>query len=104
MHNERAMQSRFVAQIGKWDPNDDLDVILNRCVDLKMNTWSKIGRKKQKQIQQKNTLKNKETTIADAVTARILRDTTPQSTKKASSILFKPLLSSVNPSKPFAKL
>ena len=59
MHNERAMRSFFLAQIGVWDPDDivghntfgyDLNVFLNRCVDLKINTWSKIGRRKRMQI------------------------------------------------------
>ena len=84
MTNERALLSRFLAQLGNWDPDVlvghnafgyDLDIILSRCVDLKVPTWSKIGRRKKMQIPNRNTLKNKDVAIANAVVGRILCDT-----------------------------
>lgn len=83
MTNERALLSRFFAQIGSWDPDVlvghnafgyDLEVILNRCIDLKVPTWSKLGRRKRMQIPQKNTMKS-DWAIQEAITGRILCDT-----------------------------
>jgi len=83
MHNERALLSRFFAQLGIWDPDVlvghhalgyDLEVILSRCIDLKVGMWSKIGRRKNMKIPHKNTLKN-DWAIAEALTGRILCDT-----------------------------
>ena len=54
--NERALLHRFLAQLGQWDPDVicghniwgfDMQVLLQRCQDLKVHTvWSKLGRRK----------------------------------------------------------
>lgn len=54
MPNERALLSRLFCQLGTWDPDvlvghnswgHDIQVLLNRCVELKVSMWSKIGRR-----------------------------------------------------------
>ena len=53
VRNERHLLSLLMAQMGKWDPDVlvghnawgwDWQVILTRCVDLKLPMWTKVGR------------------------------------------------------------
>ena len=83
--NERALLSRLFAQIGNWDPDilvshngwgHDIDVLLNRCVELKVNMWSKIGRRVQMKLPPASQFGNgKDWAIANALDGRILCDT-----------------------------
>lgn len=83
--NERALLSRLFAQIGNWDPDilvshngwgHDIDVLLNRCVELKVNMWSKIGRRVQLKLPHASQFGNgKDWAIANALDGRILCDT-----------------------------
>jgi DNA polymerase alpha subunit A len=83
--NERALLSRLFAQIGNWDPDilvshngwgHDIDVLLNRCVELKVNMWSKIGRRVQLKLPPASQFGNgKDWAIANALDGRILCDT-----------------------------
>jgi DNA polymerase alpha subunit A len=83
--NERAMLSRLLAQIGQWDPDVlvghnawgyDMEVLLNRCVELGIKTaWSKLGRRRRTGVLTKGSTKNKDYAIADAVAGRLLCDT-----------------------------
>jgi hypothetical protein len=83
--NERALLSRLFAQIGSWDPDvlvshngwgHDIDVLLSRCVELKVGMWSKIGRRRQMKLPPASQFGNgKEWAIANALDGRILCDT-----------------------------
>ena len=83
--NERALLSRLFAQIGNWDPDiivshngwgHDIDVLLSRCVELKVNMWSKIGRRVQLKLPSASQFGNgKDWAIANALDGRILCDT-----------------------------
>eukprot|EP00554_Chaetoceros_debilis_P005310 CAMPEP_0194075076 /NCGR_PEP_ID=MMETSP0149-20130528/2112_1 /TAXON_ID=122233 /ORGANISM="Chaetoceros debilis, Strain MM31A-1" /LENGTH=1588 /DNA_ID=CAMNT_0038755433 /DNA_START=89 /DNA_END=4855 /DNA_ORIENTATION=- len=82
MGNERALLNLLCVQIGNWDPDVicghnawgyDIDVILNRCAENKVPTWSRIGRRNIKK--QGNFKGNKDWVIADAVKGRLLCDT-----------------------------
>ncbi len=83
--NERALLSRLFAQIGSWDPDvlvshngwgHDIDVLLSRCVELKVGMWSKIGRRRQMRLPPASQFGNgKEWAIANALDGRILCDT-----------------------------
>jgi DNA polymerase alpha subunit A len=83
--NERALLSRLFAQIGSWDPDvlvshngwgHDIDVLLSRCVELKVGMWSKIGRRRQMRLPPTSQFGNgKEWAIANALDGRILCDT-----------------------------
>ena len=83
--NERALLSRLLAQLGQWDPDVlvghnawgfDAEVLLNRCKDLKVTTWSKIGRRRRMQFPPKNSFSGrKDYAIADALSGRLLCDT-----------------------------
>ncbi len=83
--NERALLSRLFAQIGTWDPDvivshngwgHDVDVLLNRCVELKVSMWSKIGRRRQMKLPSASQFGNgKDWAIAQALEGRILCDT-----------------------------
>ena len=83
--NERALLSRLFAQLGNWDPDvivshngwgHDIDVLLNRCVELKVSMWSKIGRRRQMRLPSASQFGNgKEWAIANALDGRVLCDT-----------------------------
>ncbi len=83
--NERALLSRLFAQLGTWDPDvivshngwgHDIDVLLNRCVELKVSMWSKIGRRRQMKLPSASQFGNgKDWAIAQALEGRILCDT-----------------------------
>ena len=83
--NERALLSRLFAQLGTWDPDvivshngwgHDVDVLLNRCVELKVSMWSKIGRRRQMKLPSASQFGNgKDWAIAQALEGRILCDT-----------------------------
>ena len=83
--NERALLSRLFAQLGSWDPDvlvshngwgHDIDVLLSRCVELKVGMWSKIGRRRQMRLPPASQFGNgKEWAIANALDGRILCDT-----------------------------
>ena len=79
---ERALLNRFLAQVGVWDPDVivghnaagyDMEVLLQRCADLKVSTWSKLGRRKRQAAVPKHS--RKEMAIADAMSGRLLCDT-----------------------------
>jgi len=82
--NERALLSRLLAQIGQWDPDVlvghnvwgfDAEVLLNRCKELKVNTWSKLGRRRKTQLYKTLSGGRKDYAIAEAVSGRLLCDT-----------------------------
>lgn len=83
--NERALLSRLFAQLGSWDPDvlvshngwgHDIDVLLSRCVELKVGMWSKIGRRRQMRLPPASQFGNgKEWAIANALDGRVLCDT-----------------------------
>jgi len=83
--NERTLLSRLFAQIGTWDPDilvshngwgHDMDLLLSRCVELKIAMWSKIGRRRQMKHPSASIFGNgKEWAIADALHGRLLCDT-----------------------------
>ena len=85
MPNERALLSRLFAQIGSWDPDIvvghnalgfDMEVLLSRCVDLKVSTWSKIGRRRKMQLPNKNRFASgKDWAIKEALSERLLCET-----------------------------
>ena len=80
MPNERALLSRLMAQIGSWDPDVlvghnawgwDWQVILTRCVELKVSMWSKVGRRRQMTSYSKQNFSN-DWAIANAIQGRVL--------------------------------
>ena len=83
--NERALLSRLFAQLGTWDPDvivshhgwgHDIDVLLNRCVELKVSMWSKIGRRRQMKLPSASQFGNgKDWAISQALDGRVLCDT-----------------------------
>jgi DNA polymerase alpha subunit A len=83
--NERALLSCLLAQIGQWDPDVlvghnawgfDAEVLLNRSKELKVPTWSKLGRRRRMKIPPKNSFSTrKDYAIADAMSGRLLCDT-----------------------------
>jgi DNA polymerase alpha subunit A len=83
--NERALLSRLFAQIGTWDPDvivshngwgHDIDLLLSRCVELKVSMWSKIGRRRQMRLPSASQFGNgKDWAIAGALDGRLLCDT-----------------------------
>lgn len=86
MPNERALLNRLLAQIGLWDPDVitghnawgyDIEVLLNRCADNKVASWSKLGRRRRMTVPKQNQFSkgNKDWVIADAMTGRLLCDT-----------------------------
>jgi len=86
MPNERALLNRLLVQIGIWDPDVitghnawgyDIEVILNRCVENKVATWSKLGRRRRMGVPKSNQFNkgNKDWVIADAMSGRLLCDT-----------------------------
>ena len=84
-YNERALLSCLLAQIGQWDPDVvvghniwgfDAEVLLNRCKELKVLTWSKLGRRRRMQLPPKNSFSGrKDYAIAEAMSGRLLCDT-----------------------------
>ena len=85
MPNERALLSRLVTQIGIWDPDvlvghnawgHDMQVILARCVEHKVKTWSKMGRYRKMELPNKSYFSSgKDWAIGDALSGRLLCDT-----------------------------
>ena len=85
MTNERALLSRLFTQIGQWDPDVivghnawgfDMEVLLARCVELKVAMWSKVGRLRRMKLPGKNEFASgKDWAIANALTGRLLCDT-----------------------------
>lgn len=83
--NERALLSRLFAQLGTWDPDVivshngwgyDIDVLLDRCVELQVSMWSKIGRRRQLKLPSASQFGNgKDWAIAQALEGRLLCDT-----------------------------
>mmetsp|Transcript_12769 Transcript_12769/g.23948 ORF Transcript_12769/g.23948 Transcript_12769/m.23948 type:complete len:1531 (-) Transcript_12769:203-4795(-) len=86
MPNERALLNRLLTQIGLWDPDVitghnalgyDIEVLLNRCAENKVASWSKLGRRRRMMVPKQNQFSkgNKDWVIADAMTGRLLCDT-----------------------------
>jgi len=83
--NERALLSRLFAQLGTWDPDvivshngwgHDIDVLLNRCVELKVSMWSKIGRRRQMRLPSSSQFGNGNSWAIDkALEGRVMCDT-----------------------------
>jgi len=82
--NERAMISRFFAQLGMWDPdvvvghacwNFDLDILLARAQELKVAGIDKIGRIKRVGAPKDKFGNGKEYLIEDWVSGRVVCDT-----------------------------
>ena len=80
MPNERALLSRFLAQVHQWDPDVcighnvwgyGMEVLLQRFTALKLKNWSQIGRRRQ--TTPPKTIKD--WTIAQSMTGRLLCDT-----------------------------
>eukprot|EP00814_Leptocylindrus_danicus_P013719 CAMPEP_0116003740 /NCGR_PEP_ID=MMETSP0321-20121206/214_1 /TAXON_ID=163516 /ORGANISM="Leptocylindrus danicus var. danicus, Strain B650" /LENGTH=385 /DNA_ID=CAMNT_0003471963 /DNA_START=143 /DNA_END=1296 /DNA_ORIENTATION=- len=84
MPNERAMLSKFLAQLGNWDPDVlvghnnlgwDLELILRRCVELKVSVWSKLSRKRQMYTPRLKAFEKNVSGLANLLTGRIICDT-----------------------------
>ena len=83
--NERALLSRLFAQIGQWDPDVivghnvwgyDMEVLLSRCIEHKVPSWSRIGRRRRTELPSKTHFTaRKDMAIADALAGRLLCDT-----------------------------
>lgn len=83
--NERALLSRLLAQIGQWDPDVivghniwgyDMEVILSRCLELKVPSWSRVGRRRRTELPSKAYFSSrKDMAIAEAMSGRLLCDT-----------------------------
>ena len=83
--NERALLSRLPAQIGTWDPDvvvshngwgHDVDLLLSRCVFLKVGMWSKLGRRRQMRLPKASHFGNgNDWAIEEALEGRVLCDT-----------------------------
>jgi DNA polymerase Pol2 len=85
MGNERSLLSCLTAQIGNWDPDVlvghnawgyDMQVLLSRCVELKVKTWSKFGRHRKMELPNKSHFNSgKDWATSDALSGRLLCDT-----------------------------
>ena len=85
MTNERALLSRLFTQLGQWDPDVivghnawgfDMEVLLARCVELKVAMWSKVGRLRRMKLPGKHEFASgKDWAIANAMVGRLLCDT-----------------------------
>eukprot|EP00559_Dactyliosolen_fragilissimus_P008753 CAMPEP_0184856616 /NCGR_PEP_ID=MMETSP0580-20130426/1789_1 /TAXON_ID=1118495 /ORGANISM="Dactyliosolen fragilissimus" /LENGTH=1517 /DNA_ID=CAMNT_0027351729 /DNA_START=158 /DNA_END=4712 /DNA_ORIENTATION=- len=85
MPNERSLLNRLFTQIGLWDPDVivghnawgyDVEVLLSRCVENKVPSWSKIGRRRRMNIPKVSQFQSgKDWAIADAMMGRLLCDT-----------------------------
>jgi DNA polymerase Pol2 len=84
MANERALLSRLLVQLGAWDPDVlvghnawgyDIQVLLGRCVDLKISMWSKIGRRRKLGVPQRKDHFSSDWAIMEALHGRLLCDT-----------------------------
>jgi DNA polymerase alpha subunit A len=84
--NERAMISRFMAQVGAWDPDVivghnawgfDVEVLLSRCKELKVGSWDRLGRLKRGTFPGQGRFENgvKDWVIAECLSGRVLCDT-----------------------------
>lgn len=83
--NERALLSRLFAQIGQWDPDVivghnvwgyDMEILLSRCIEHKVPSWSRIGRRRRTELPSKTHFSSrKDMAIADALAGRLLCDT-----------------------------
>ena len=81
MPNERALLSRFLAQVHQWDPDVwighnvwgyGMEVLLQRAAAHKLKSWSQMGRRRQTALP-KGPIKD--WAIAQAMTGRLLCDT-----------------------------
>lgn len=85
MGNERMLLSCLTTQIGKWDPDvivghnvlgHDIQVLLSRCVELKVKYWSKVGRHRKMELPNRSYFNSgKEWAFRDALSGRLLCDT-----------------------------
>ncbi|KAL3944971.1 MAG: hypothetical protein SGBAC_000947 [Bacillariaceae sp.] len=85
MANERMLLSCLTTQLGNWDPDVivghnawgyDIQVMLSRCVELKVKTWSKFGRHKKTELPNRSHFNSgKEWAFRDALSGRLLCDT-----------------------------
>jgi DNA polymerase elongation subunit (family B) len=85
MANERALLNRLLVQVGAWDPDIicghnvwgyDMDLLLSRCVELRVPSWSKVGRRRVMSLPSKDRFgRSKDWAIAEAMVGRILCDT-----------------------------
>ena len=83
--NERALLSRLLTQIGQWDPDVivghniwgyDMEVILSRCLELKVPSWSRVGRRRRTELPSRAYFSSrKDMAIAEATSGRLLCDT-----------------------------
>lgn len=83
--NERAMLSLLFAHLAQWDPDVlvghnlwgfDLEILLTRCIDLKVSTWGLLGRRRRSSFPAKTQLSSRrDYIISDAVAGRLLCDT-----------------------------
>ena len=83
MTNERALLNRFLAQIGRWDPDVlvghnsygyDMELLLTRCMENKVPSWTKLGRRRYHKPP-KGGFAGKEWAIAGVLHGRLLCDT-----------------------------
>ena len=82
--NERALISRILATLGTWDPDVivghnclgyDLPLLLNRCIELKVGIWSKVGRRRNMTLPYRHGHFDKDYNVTSALTGRIVCDT-----------------------------
>ena len=84
-HDERALLSSLLAQIGAWDPDvvvshnawgRDIDILLDRCADLNVSAWSMIGRRRDLRIPGPAAFNDSdEGVVGGALEGRLLCDT-----------------------------
>jgi DNA polymerase Pol2 len=85
MPNERTLLNCLLTQIGTWDPDvlvghnawgHDIQVLLSRCVEHKLKTWSKFGRHRRMELPNKSYFTSgKDWAISDAISGRLICDT-----------------------------
>ena len=84
MANERALLSRLFVQLGVWDPDIlvghnawgyDMQVLLGRCIELKVSMWSKIGRRRKMGVPHRKDHFSTDWAIMEALQGRLLCDT-----------------------------
>jgi len=85
MVNERSLLNRLFTQLGIWDPDVicghnamgyDMEVLLTRCAENKVMSWSKLGRRRRTYAPKPAQFQGgKDWAISDAMKGRLLCDT-----------------------------
>jgi len=85
MVNERSLLNRLFTQLGIWDPDVicghnamgyDMEILLTRCAENKVMSWSKLGRRRRMYAPKPSQFYGgKDWVISDAMKGRLLCDT-----------------------------